>query len=94
MLRDEDLELLGDMKVTRLEPVPPERKAPTPAVPDLAAEKARAEEAFKKAMEEIAATSSRRAPPELPPPTSSVPQHGSTQSARNFNTSAKECKTQ
>ena len=85
MLRDEDLELLGDMKVTRLEPVPPERKAPTPKVPDLAAEEARAEEAFKKAMEEIAAKSSKRAPPEyLPPPAGFVDPRGSTNPALNL----------
>jgi len=71
-----------------------ERKAPTPTVPDLAAEKARAEEAFKKAMKESAATSSSFAPPHLPPPTSSVPQHGSTELQKNFNTSEKECKNQ
>ena len=94
MLSDEAVELVGAMKITRLEPVPPERKAPTPKVPDLAAEKARAEEAFKKAMKEIAAKSSRLAPPELPPPTSDVPQHGSTQSPQNFNTQGKECKQQ
>ena len=50
------------------------RMAPTPKVDDLAAVEARAEEAFKKAMElSMAAQSSLRLPPETPPPASSLP---------------------
>ena len=94
ILDQQDFAVLDDLNIQRKEPVPMKRMAPTPKVDDRAAVEAGAEEAFKKAMKESAATSSSFAPPHLPPPTSSVPQHGSTELQKNFNTSEKECKNQ
>lgn len=74
ILRDEDLPVIEKLKIKRLNPVPIKRKAPTPKVADLAAVEARAEEAFKKAMEmSLPAEPSLRAPPQMPPPTSNLP---------------------
>ena len=94
ILDQQDFAVLDDLNIQRKEPVPMKRMAPTPKVDDRAAVEAGAEEAFKKAMKESAATSSSFAPPHLPPPTSSVPQHGSTELQKNFNTSDKDCKNQ
>ena len=74
ILDQQDFAVLDDLKIQRKEPMPMKRMAPTPKVDDLAAVEARAEEAFKKAMElPMAAQSSLRLPPETPPPASSLP---------------------